>query len=155
MSDQNAFGLPTPPPPPAVQRPESEEPPILKHTDQLAELEAQLEATNPPQFLPVPWRFRHRTQLRLLMARMASLLDDEGRLVIDEDDLATVQAPLELVSDVDDFFETVAVDPKAYATWSASLAEPERTLLSLLGKYGRAVGESSPSANDSTPTASS
>ncbi|WP_413600851.1 hypothetical protein [Curtobacterium sp. Curtsp57] len=159
MSDTNAFGQPTitPPPPPAVPSavPADQEPALLTEQEQLASLTELLARVGEPELLPLPWRIRHRNRLRILAARLSELLDDDGKLTVDLDDVADVAGALDFFGDVDDFFESVAANPNAYATWSATLDDPEQVLLALLAKYGRAVGESSTSANGSTATASS
>jgi hypothetical protein len=140
MSDQNALGQPTPPPPPAVPTTlPVDESPTLAANDKAAELEALLEAAGVPPLQPMPWPYRQRMQLRILFARMGDLAD-QGEITF---------------GDVDDLFQSVAPNPRAYTAWSAGLENAEQVLIALLVRYARAVGESTPSADTSTNTASS
>lgn len=155
MSDQNAFGLPTPPPPPAVPtKSPADESPTLTANDTAAELEALLERSGVPPLLPMPWQYRQRMQLRLLFSRMGDLFK-EGSVEFDDADIEAAQPYIEFIGDVDDLFQSVATNPRAYTAWSASLDNAEQVLIALLVRYARAVGESTPSADTSTSTASS
>lgn len=155
MSDQNAFGLPTPPPPPAVpQKSPVDESPTLTANDAEADLEALLERVGVPPLQPLPWQYRQRMQLRLLFARMGDLFQ-EGSVEFDDADLEAAQPYIEFIGDVDDLFMSVATNPRAYTAWSARLDNAEQVLIALLVRYARAVGESTQSADTSTSTASS
>lgn len=156
MSDQNAFGQPTPPPPPALpQKPAADESPTLSANDAAAELEALLAKSGVPPLLPLPWQYRQRMQLQLLSARMADLFPEDGIASFDDSDIEAAQPYIEFIGDVDDLFLSVATNPRAYTAWSAHLENAEQVLIALLVRYSRAVGESTPSASSSTPTASS
>lgn len=153
MSDQNAFGLPTPPPPPALpQKSAAEESPTLTANDAARELEQLLESVGVPPLLPLPWQYRQRMQLQLLNARMADLFPEDGVVSFDDADLEAAQPYIEFIGDVDDLFLSVATNRRAYTAWSAKLENAEQVLLALLVRYSRAVGESTPSADSSTST---
>lgn len=155
MSDQNSFGLPTPPPPPAVpSTPAAEESPTLTANDRAAELDAILEVAGVPPLQPLPWQYRQRMQLRLLLARMQSLFGDSGSIEFDDADVEAAQPYIEFIGDIDDLFLAVATNPRAYTAWSSGLDNAEQVLIALLVRYARAVGESMPSADSSTSTAS-
>lgn len=155
MSDQNAFGLPTPPPPPAVpQKSAADESPTLTANDSAAELEALLDRVGVPPLLPLPWQYRQRMQLQLLGARLGDLFQD-GIGSFDDSDLEAAQPYIEFVGDIDDLFGSVATNPRAYTAWSAKLENAEQVLIALLVRYTRAVGESTQSAGSSTSTARS
>jgi hypothetical protein len=152
MSDQNAFGLPTPPPPPAVpQKSAADESPTLTANDSAAELEALLDRVGVPPLLPLPWQYRQRMQLQLLSARMGDLFQG-GIVQFDDSDLEAAQPYIEFIGDVDDLFLSVATNPRAYTAWSAKLEDAEQVLIALLVRYTRAVGESTQSAASSTST---
>ena len=152
MSDQNAFGLPTPPPPPAVpQKSAADESPTLTANDSAAELEALLDRVGVPPLLPLPWQYRQRMQLQLLSARMGDLFQG-GIASFDDSDLEAAQPYIEFIGDVDDLFLSVATNPRAYTAWSAKLDDAEQVLIALLVRYTRAVGESTQSAGSSTST---
>lgn len=153
MSDQNPLGLPTPPPPAQVpSRALSDESPTLRANDQAADLEALLERVGVPPLLPLPWQYRQRMQLRLLLARMGELFQS-GTVEFDDADLEAARPYIEFIGDVDDLFESVATNGRAYTAWSADLDDPEQVLIALLVRYARAVGESTTSAGSSTSTA--
>jgi len=155
MSDQNAFGQPTPPPPPAVPTTlPVDESPTLAANDKAAELEALLKAAGVPPLQPMPWPYRQRMQLRILFARMGDLAD-QGEITFDDSDLEAAEPYIEFIGDVDDLFQSVAPNPRAYTAWSAGLENAEQVLIALLVRYARAVGESTPSADTSTNTVSS
>lgn len=152
MSDQNAFGLPTPPPPPALpQKSAAEESPTLTANDAARELEQLLESVGVPPLLPLPWQYRQRMQLQLLSARMGDLFQG-GIASFDDSDLEAAQPYIEFIGDVDDLFLSVATNPRAYTAWSAKLDDAEQVLIALLVRYTRAVGESTQSAGSSTST---
>lgn len=154
MSDQNAFGLPTPPPPAQVPpKAAADESPTLTANDAEADLEALLERVGVPPLQPMPWQYRQRMQLRLLFARMGDLFQ-EGSVEFDDADLEAAQPYIEFIGDVDDLFKSVAPNPRAYTAWSAGLENAEQVLIALLVRYARAVGESTQSADSSTTTAS-
>lgn len=154
MSD--SFGLPTPPPPPAVPpRAAADESPTLTANDNAAELEQLLEKVGVPPLLPMPWQYRQRMQLRLLFSRMSTLFAEGGKVEFDDADIEAAQPYIEFIGDVDDLFLSVATNPRAYTAWSSSLDNAEQVLIALLVRYARAVGESTPSADNSTSTASS
>lgn len=153
MSD--AFGLPTPPPPPAVPaKPAADESPTLTANDRTVELEQILEQVGVPPLQPMPWQYRQRMQLKLLFARMGELFQ-EGSVEFDDADIEAAQPYIEFIADIDDLFVSVAPNPRAYTAWSAGLDNAEQVLIALLVRYARAVGESTPSADTSTTTASS
>ena len=156
MSDAFGISNPTPPPPPAAVPPRAaaDESPTLTANDRAAELEQLLEQVGVPPLQPMPWQYRQRMQLRLLFARMGDLFQ-EGSVEFDDADIEAAAPYIDFIADVDDLFLSVAPNPRAYTAWSAGLDNPEQVLIALLVRYARAVGESMPSADTSTTTASS
>jgi hypothetical protein len=154
MSDQNPLGLPTPPPPAQVPpRSLADESPTLTANDSAAELEALLEQVGVPPLLPLPWQYRQRMQLKLLVGRMSDLFRDSSRVEIDDADIDAVEPYIDFIGDIDDLFLSVARNPRDYTAWSSGLENAEQVLLALFTRYARAVGESMKSADSSTSTA--
>jgi hypothetical protein len=155
MSDTTAFGQPTtpviPPPPPIIRNP-ADESPTLTANDQLAELEALLVTANVPPLMPLPWRARHRLALVGLFSRLEGLIGPDGE--VDVENLDVFDDFQDLIGRADELFEAVALNRSAYVEWSRNLPNQEEVFAALLGKYARAVGESTQSAPTSTTSAS-
>jgi hypothetical protein len=145
--------------PPPVPTPESaDQTPELQMADLEQQQEQILTDAGTPEFRPLPWRVADRNRIKSLLARMLQFMGADGTVAFteagdgamkfDDAQLAQLDAVNDLYARIDDTFEQLAVDPREYAKWSAELQNPELVLSALLGKYGRAVGESlrSPSA---------
>lgn len=173
MSDTNpqypsagaSFGVgqPFPPqvhqdvPPPVPTAESADQTPELKTVELDQQQEQILIDAGTPEFRPLPWRVGDRNRIKALLARMMQFMQPdgtvafagatEGELKLDAEFLDQLDAVNDLYERIDDTFQKLAVDPGEYARWSAGLQNPELVLSALLGKYGRAVGESMRSPN--------
>lgn len=160
-----SFGVGQPFPPQVHQDvpPPVPTPQAADQTPELAVAEAEqaqeqiLRDAGAPEFRPLPWRIADRNRIKMLLARMVQFMEPDGTVALSDVgegsfrlDAATIDRIDEindLYARIDDTFEQLAVDRAEYARWSAELQNPEMVLAALLGKYGRAVGESLRSPN--------
>lgn len=107
------------------------------HERELAEedLLADMPALREPHRL----RVRHRNRI-LRVALHASGLDIEAATSEDADPEAQI-ALLELLADVDEFAESIAVDKEAYAAWSESKSDKYDVFMAILNRYAVISGE--------------
>lgn len=104
-----------------------------------------------PELLPAH-RLRARARAgfdRLIMhATVGNVFRKDGMLSFDLNKPADVErydAFLEFVAEIDEWAETIAIDPEAYADWSAG--KDGEVFMALFMEYQRALGESRGSAN--------
>jgi hypothetical protein len=98
-----------------------------------------------PELLPVSkLRIRQRNMVIVMTTRLVPLTDDDGKLDMSMD---SPEFPilLDIIADIDDFAEKIAIDVSAYIEWSekASFAQ----FIAILMRYKSAVGDSLGSAN--------
>lgn len=111
------------------------------HDDQL-ELE-ELLADLPPMREPERLRIRHKNSLKAIGLRHADNLDALAAAREDDADvpLDVKLGLLELVADMDDFAESIAVDKEAYEAWAIANSDNVPVFVALLNKYMGALGE--------------
>lgn len=104
--------------------------------------EDELLATLPELASPLKLRLRQRNRLMKLALSLRSLVP-EGAEEIDTDNLADEDLVrlLDVLADVDEFAESIAVDKEAYVAWAQAASYEHFT--AILGRYSSAVGESS------------
>lgn len=112
--------------------------------------EAAVLAGVPELLPPTKLRAGQRGRIIVLSQRLALLLDPKGGL--DLEDPNVLAASYSVLGEADEFFETLAVDHDAYVEWAQGLADSEQIFAMLIGKYARAVGESTSSSAGSTRT---
>ncbi len=119
---------------------------------------AQLEATLsddelladlPELKAPGRLRLRQRNVIMAIALRLNEFVGDEEDsdgegFSIDEDDPRLPQL-LDILADIDEFAESIAVDPKAYAEWAEG--KDYDVFTALLQRYASAVGESDASSS--------
>lgn len=115
-----------------------------------AELEQRLSvdeilADMPELRAPEKLRIRHRSQLMSIFLRA----DEQGILTGGEQisDISKIEGMLTLLSEVDDFAESIAVDKEAYERWSIANGDNHEAFVAILTRYASAVGESIGSAS--------
>lgn len=107
-----------------------------------------------PELLPPTMlRARQRGAIIVLSVRTSELASSVDQLDVDHPD--AIASTYELLGDIDEFFESIAVDRDAYLAWSQGLQNSEQIFAVLVTKYARAVGESTSSSTGSTDTAES
>jgi len=121
-----------------------------KPQDHLAP-EAEPEATEdellvelPELTAPTKLRLRQRNKIMAMAGRLSSLTDDAGQISLEVGDPSFVKL-LDVLADVDDFAESIAVDAQAYVDWSHTASYEQ--FGALLTRYASAVGESGASSN--------
>lgn len=98
-----------------------------------------------PELIP-PHRLRIRQRNRVMRLLLDSGFVTDGEVNIAPDEgLERLDDVLGLAEAVDDFAESIAVDPEAYAQWSAG--KDFDTFFAILARYSSAVGESTSSAS--------
>lgn len=110
--------------------------------------EASVLANVPELLPPTKLRTAQRGRVIVLSQRLALLLDPKGGLDLEDPDV--LAASYSVLGEADEFFETLAVDHGAYIGWAQGLADSEQIFAMLIGKYARAVGESTSSSVGST-----
>lgn len=128
-----------PPKAPQDRKPKSEEIHDAKLAD--AELLADMPALKPSHRL----RLRERNKLMTLLIDSGLLegADENGDVDVDlstEEGRSKVKNMLATAAAVDDFAESIADDPAAYATWAEG--KDVDHFMAILGLYMSAVGES-------------
>lgn len=103
-----------------------------------------------PQLLPAHrFRARHRADFNNIRMNILKekLLDgvEEGDEVGEDDPVGRYQDLMELAASVDEWAETIAEDPTAYAEWAAG--KDFNVFMALYVKYQRELGESTRSEN--------
>lgn len=124
-------------------------------------LEAEIEkedllADLPPLREPHRLRLKHRNVLTTILMD-SGLLDDDGEEGEDgEDEKLDLRNPahrdkikdvLKLAEQVDEFAESIAVNPLEYAVWAEKHSNDVDVFLALLNVYANASGESAGSAS--------
>jgi hypothetical protein len=119
---------------------------IAARDEMIAELLDGLPALREPH----EFRHRHRAEFERLQlfAMDSGAFDGDGSLTFDTrkaEERKRYDAYLEFISRVDEWAESIAVDPAAYTEWSQGLdSEP---FMALFMKYRDALGESRRSAS--------
>ena len=106
-------------------------------------LEAELLADLPKLKRPEKLRIRERNRLMAIVLRFDDLRLEVGDVIDEDDDTPASRekslAVLDVVADIDDFAESIARDPEAYADWSAD-QRPD-AFLAILNRYSVALGK--------------
>lgn len=110
--------------------------------------EASVLANVPELLPPTKLRTAQRGRVIVLSQRLALLLDPKGGLDLEDPDV--LAASYSVLGEADEFFESLAVDHDSYIGWAQGLADSEQIFAMLIGKYARAVGESTSSSAGST-----
>lgn len=101
------------------------------------ELLADMPALREPHRL----RLRHRNRfMRLLIQAEA-----DGIIGADADEMADPEKMakiLDLLTEIDEFAQSIAVDQQAYEEWSIKHASDYEVFMAILSRYASAVGES-------------
>jgi hypothetical protein len=132
--------------PPGAKKPQDRKPTAAETLE--SELnQDELLADLPELKAPARLRLRERNVILKLAINLRSLMDEgdeseSASINIDEDD-ARMPLLLDVLADIDEFAESIAVDKDAYVEWS--LNKDYETFSALLMRYASAVGESSAS----------
>lgn len=108
----------------------------------------------PPLTPPNRLRLRSRNRIMRLAIRLRGILP-EGAEEFDTDALSEEQfgTLLDVLAEVDEFAEAIAVDSAAYVAWAEGADYAQFT--AILSRYSSAVGESSSSSTSTGSTAQS
>ena len=98
------------------------------------ELLADMPALRPAHQL----RVRHRNRILRIALKFMPFMPEGGEFEIDIKNPKTADL-LDIFGEVDDFAESIAEDPDAYATWAQGASYEQFS--AILSRYSRAVGE--------------
>ena len=104
----------------------------------------ELLAGLPELIAPTKLRLRQRNKIMAMANRLSALTDADGQINIEVGDPSFTEL-LDVLADVDDFAEAIAVDSSAYIEWSHTASYEQ--FGALLTRYASAVGESAASSN--------
>jgi hypothetical protein len=123
-----------------------------QHADDLAEDEVL--ADMPTLVPPTKLRVRQRNKVMKLAIGLRSFVPEkpegadgdevEGELDLDSLSDDQLEKFLDVLADIDDFAESIAVDKEAYVAWSEG--QDYDAFTAILGRYSSAVGKSSSSS---------
>jgi hypothetical protein len=102
-------------------------------------------ADMPELIPPTKLRPRKRNGIFKLALKLRDQIGDATDLDFNSLDGATLGAVLDVFAEVDEFAETIAVDPAAYVEWAGSASYDQ--FAAILGRYASAVGESGGSSS--------
>ena len=136
---------------PAAIEPATPEDALLSPTEAALDKELDSEellADLPELRAPHQLRLRHRNRLILLVAKA----HDRGLFKSPEEaekakasgtlgDVAEIEVMLDLLAEVDEFAESIAVDPEAYAAWATKNSDNMEPFMAILSRYAVSVGE--------------
>lgn len=126
--------------PEGAKAPEDHKAPTLQPVINEDELLADLPTLTPPTKL----RPRVRNKIMKMAAKLSALAGDDGEINIEVGD-ANFDTMLDVLADVDEFAESIAIDLEAYVAWSEQSSYEQ--LSALLTRYASAVGESTSSSS--------
>lgn len=103
--------------------------------------ENELLADMPALTAPEKLRIRHKNRLKRISIAAAPTLDRvrEARERGEEPGTELVEMVLVITEEIDDFAESIADDPEAYAEWSGG--KDTEHMMALFSRYMRASGE--------------
>jgi hypothetical protein len=99
------------------------------------ELLADMPALRPPHQL----RLRHRNAILRIAVSLQPFVTDGGAGIDLEPDDPRVGVLLDVLADVDDFAESIALDKEAYIAWAVGAQNDH--FMAILNRYASAVGE--------------
>lgn len=108
----------------------------------------ELLADIPELKAPGRLRLRQRNVIMAIALRLNGFIgddeDSDGKISLDEDDPRLPQV-LDILAEIDEFAESISVDPEAYAEWAEG--KEYDVFTALLQRYASAVGESNASSS--------
>jgi len=132
--------------PPVTDSPEPTPSEVIEMEQEQKELREELLADLPPLRPAITFRMRHRNDFQnlLLDAAKSGAFDEdtEGPLEYDEtrkEDIERLQKLNEFVAQIDEWAETIAEDPEAYAVWAQGKTHDH--FMALFMQYRDALGE--------------
>ncbi len=129
--------------PTGTKKPQDRKP---KAADQLEDIlsEDELLADLPELKAPGKLRVRQRNVIMAIALKLRAFTgdDEDGSIDLDEDD-ARLPLLLDVLAQIDEFAESIAVHPDEYAAWAEG--KDYEVFTALLSRYSSAVGESTAS----------